>query len=244
MLVEVVRNEAKDFLKTQRMFLSILILSMIFFSSMVMSVLFDDSAIAGYLIEVTLFTLLSILQLSILDAYRDKTQVDLKVYFKNLKSFGMHLFVLGMMVQALAFVLANVIVVLISPLFKMLPSEFNLLMNLTLSFLSLAISHIITYMFLFAIFYIKDNHLKPSEAFTLSLKETRHHKLKMFNIELPYLMSVLAVFLISVLLITVFKIALLGLIGLILSFIFAIYLSVDLITLRTLYYAQIYQKTL
>ena len=244
MLVSVVREEAKAFLKTQRMFLSILILSMIFFSSVLLASVFENSAIAGYLIEVSLFMLISVLQLSILDAYRDKVMVDLKIYLSNLKQFGLNLFVLGMMVQALAFVLANVLLLVLNPIFKLAPSALDFLINLMLSFLSLAISHLITYMFLFAVFYIKDRKAKPYEAFMLSLKETKHHKLKMFNIELPYLMSVIAIFLISILFVSVLKLPTLGLFGLILSFIFAIYLSVDLITLRTLYYAQIYEKTL
>ena len=91
-------------------------------------------------------------------------------------------------------------------------------------------------MFLFAPYYIGEKNRNAFDAFRDSYQDTKGLKRDMFKLESPYLFSVLGAFL-FVLIVSIFlKSEAFALLGLLVSSVYAMVRTIDLFTVRTIFY--------
>ena len=161
----------------------------------------NDIALLEYLVNSGFFVLQGALLLTILDTYQTDTLINSDNYFDNLKNYGFNLFILGLLVEFLKLLFSQIVSYVLAPLSLALPSDAIVLTISLISLISGAVSYLITYMFAFSIYYIKEQALSPFNAFLLSYKETKGKKMTMFKIEFTYqikiIISVIFAFLIG-----------------------------------------------
>lgn len=237
-----VKQEKQNFLKENRNTLigALLVITLV---NGILSNLFSQSFILDYFVQTLVYALFASVQIMIVFAYRDGTRADLKSLMAVFKRYRMNLLMLGLMVEMVSYFLSNIVFMVLSPFLRPMLHGPNFAIGMLLSFITLGIGHFITYLFLFAPYYIVDREMLPFDAFVKSFKDTKGHKLTMFNLELPYIMIVSVVMLVSLLTMLVLRSALLASAALLLSSLVTIYFSVDMYTLRALYYEKVKEET-
>lgn len=242
-MVDNVRQDAKELLKNYRNVLFGAGLIIVLLNGF-LSNLFGGMYMIDYFIQTLIYSLYAALQIMILYSYRQEIIPNLKELFGILKKHAMNLLMLGLMIEAVSYLITNIVFMFMGPLLIRVPNEFSLIVSVSISFLTMGIAHFVTYLFLFAPFYIVDKEMLPIDAFVRSFKDTKGHRLNMFGLELPYILILLSLMVTILVVGPIIPSQLVVSILLLFGSFLGVYFAVDLYTMRAIYYEQASEETI
>ncbi len=232
-----IKQETKQILKSYRNPFAKSLLTIVFLNALV-SAFTGNNAIASFIGGVLLFMLISAFQITMANTIRNQSPISFNDTLSTLKKYMLDLFLLALMVQMVSFILSSMVIIFLVPLVEEAMGEITLAIELGITLVSFAMSYMVMYMFLFAPYYIEDKQDNAFDAFRDSFKDTKGLKFKMFRLELPYLLFVVALFIAVLVSALVLSSDVIAIFGLLIASILSMYISVDLFTVRTVYYLE------
>lgn len=236
-MIENIREKANTFLTTRKTILTGYIVVIVLLTTFI-NTLFEDNLLLSFIVEVLNFAAIGALILTILDTYRGDDFIASSNYFENLKVYGANLLMLGLLVEGVKFVVIEFITSFLSSILVKLPLDFLLISSSFILLVSTIVSLILTYMFVFSAYYLKDRNLTPLQAFMASYQNTRGKKMDLFNIELKYHIVIVTAVAITMLIGFLFRSPEIFVLSVLVGLIVAIFYLPNILTVRTIYYLE------